>query len=170
MSYRVGLGFDAHRLAPGRPLVLGGVRIDHDRGLAGHSDGDVLLHAICDALLGAIAGPDIGSLFPPSEERWRSAPSSIFLERAAGLVKASGYRVVQLDAVVIAEEPRLAPHYQLMRSRIAEILKIPERQVGLKATSCDGLGFSGRGEGIAAQSVALLSRRPSRRRRNPSRG
>lgn len=169
MTYRVGIGFDAHRLTAGRPLFLGGVRIEHERGLAGHSDGDALLHAICDALLGAVGGPDIGSLFPPSEERWRNAPSSIFLERAARLVKDSGYRVVQLDAVVIAEEPRLAPYYGAIRSRIAQILGVSESRVGLKATTCDGMGFSGRREGIAAQSVALLARRPTRQRPKKSR-
>jgi 2-C-methyl-D-erythritol 2,4-cyclodiphosphate synthase len=162
------MGFDAHRLSAGRPLILGGVRIEHDRGLTGHSDGDVLLHAICDALLGAVAAPDIGSLFPPNEERWRNAPSALFLERAVSLVEASGYRIVQLDAVVIAEEPRLAPHYPAMRARIAEILGVSERQVGLKATTCDGMGFSGRGEGIVAQSVALLARRRKRPRRRIS--
>jgi 2-C-methyl-D-erythritol 2,4-cyclodiphosphate synthase len=168
VSHRVGIGFDAHRLVEGRGLVLGGVRIEHDRGLAGHSDGDVLLHALCDAILGAAGAPDLGSLFPSSDPRWRGTPSTLFLEDCARRVRARGFRLIQMDAVVIAERPQLAPYVDAIRTRLAGILRLPATAVGVKFKSCNGLGFTGRGEGIAAQAVALLS--PRRKRRRTARG
>jgi 2-C-methyl-D-erythritol 2,4-cyclodiphosphate synthase len=152
------MGFDAHRLVAGRALMLGGVEIPHDRGLEGHSDGDALLHALTDALLGAVGAPDIGSLFPSGDPQWKQASSRIFLDKALEVVEEKGYSVTQVDAVVIAEEPRLAAHFDSMRDRIAEILGLTVEQVGVKATTTDGMGFTGRGEGIAAQAVALVAK------------
>lgn len=157
MSTRVGLGFDAHRLVEGRALVLGGERIDYERGLEGHSDGDALLHALTDALLGAVAAPDIGALFPPGEPEWKGASSQLFLEKARALVEEKGFRVYQVDVVVIAEAPKLAPYLPSIRERLAGILGISPESVGLKATTTDGMGFTGRGEGIAVQAVATVS-------------
>lgn len=156
MSARVGIGFDAHRLVEGRALVLGGESIDFERGLDGHSDGDALLHALTDAILGSVAGPDIGSLFPPDDPRWKGAASRLFLERARAIVEEKGFRVQQVDVVVIAQAPRLAPHLASIRARIADILGIAPESVGLKATTTDGMGFTGRGEGIAVQAVATV--------------
>jgi len=155
-SPRVGTGSDAHRLVSGRPLMLGGVRIDHARGLEGHSDGDCLLHAICDALLGALAAGDMGHHFPSSDERWKDAASVTFLEAVALFVAQSGYVVGNVDATVIAQAPALLPHLDAMRARIAQALDVPVDAVSVKAKSPDGLGAIGRGEGIAAQAVALL--------------
>lgn len=156
MTARVGLGFDAHRLVAGRQLVLGGERIDYPRGLEGHSDGDVLLHALTDALLGAVASPDIGALFPPGDPEWKGASSQLFLEKARSVVEDKGYRVCQVDVVVIAEAPKLAPYLQSIRARLSNVLGIPLDAVGLKATTTDGMGFTGRGEGIAVQAVATV--------------
>lgn len=161
MSHRIGMGFDAHRFACGRSLVLGGAAIAHDRGLEGHSDGDVLLHALTDALLGAVGGPDIGSLFSSEDARWKGAPSRIFVAKALEIVAAKGYRVEQVDAVLIATEPRLAGHFDAIRASVADILGIAGSEVGLKATTTDGMGFTGRREGMAAQAVALLTRTKS---------
>lgn len=161
MSYRVGIGFDAHRLAPGRILMLGGVQIPYPLGLEGHSDGDVLLHALTDALLGAVGAPDIGVLFPPSDARWSRAPSRIFLERAVQTAFEKGYRVLQADTVILAEEPRLSDHFEAIRSSLAALLGVSVEDVGVKAKTTEGMGFTGRGEGIAAQAVALLARRGS---------
>jgi 2-C-methyl-D-erythritol 2,4-cyclodiphosphate synthase len=158
MPFRIGIGVDAHRLVAGRQLILGGVEIPYDRGLEGHSDGDALLHAVTDALLGAVGAPDIGSLFPPGDPRWKQASSRIFLEKALEEVKEQGYRVKQVDAVLIAEKPKLAAHFGSMRERIAEVLELPVEQVGVKATTTDAMGFTGRGEGVAAQAVALLAK------------
>jgi 2-C-methyl-D-erythritol 2,4-cyclodiphosphate synthase len=152
----VGQGFDVHRLAPGRPLRLGGVAIPHDRGLAGHSDGDVLLHAIARALLGAIAAGDLGQLFPSSDERWRGADSALFVREAFARVKRAGLALGNLDATVIAEAPRLAPHQDAMRRSVAALLEAPLEAVSVQITSTDGLGAIGRGEGIAAQAVVRL--------------
>jgi 2-C-methyl-D-erythritol 2,4-cyclodiphosphate synthase len=152
------MGFDAHRLVAGRKLMLGGVEIPHDRGLEGHSDGDVLLHALTDAVLGAVGAPDIGSLFPSGDPRWKQASSRIFVDKARQVIVERGYRVVQVDAVLIAEEPRLAAHSDSIRSKIAEILGLSVEDVGVKATTTDGMGFTGRREGIAAQVVVLLSK------------
>jgi 2-C-methyl-D-erythritol 2,4-cyclodiphosphate synthase len=153
---RVGIGFDAHPFAEGRPLKLGGVPIAYPRGLAGHSDGDALLHAVADALLGAAGRGTLGEHFPDGSDAWRGADSAVLLARAAGLVGEAGFRVGNVDAVVIAEAPKLAPHAAVIRSRLAAILGIDAARVSVRGTSTNGLGFSGRGEGIAAVAVALL--------------
>ena len=147
-----------HRLAEGRPLWLGGVEIAHDRGLDGHSDADVLMHAICDAVLGALGHGDIGSFFPPSDPQWKDAPSRIFLEKAAELVTEAGGRIVNVDATVIAEAPKILPHVPAMKAAVAQALSIPPDRVGIKATTNELLGFLGRGEGIAAMAVAGVNR------------
>ena len=153
---RVGVGFDAHPFVDGRPLKLGGVAIAHPRGLGGHSDGDALLHAIADALLGAAGRGTLGEHFPDGSDEWRGADSSVLVGRAAGLVGEAGFRLGNLDAVVIAESPRIAPVAAAMRARVAEILGVEPGRVSVRGTSSNGMGFSGRGEGIAAVAVALL--------------
>jgi 2-C-methyl-D-erythritol 2,4-cyclodiphosphate synthase len=158
-GFRVGTGFDAHRLAPGRPLMLGGVAVPHDRGLVGHSDGDCLLHAVCDALLGAVAAGDLGEHFPSSDPRWRGAPSLTFVAEVRRLLADRGFVIENVDATVVAEEPRLAPHLAAFRASLAEALGLEAGRVSVKAKSSDGLGAIGRGEGIAAQAVALVSSR-----------
>jgi len=158
VELRIGQGYDVHPLEAGRRLVLGGVEIAHERGLAGHSDADVLLHAIADAMLGAAGQGDIGLHFPPSDERWRDASSLDLLARVVAIAQADGWSVVNVDATVIAERPRIAPHVPLMRERIAGRLGIPIDAVGVKATTNERLGALGREEGIAALAVALLSR------------
>jgi 2-C-methyl-D-erythritol 2,4-cyclodiphosphate synthase len=155
-AFRVGIGIDAHRLVDGRPLVLGGTGIDHPRGLQGHSDGDALLHALTDALLGSVAAPDIGVLFPPGDPTWKDAESRLFVERALAIVGERGYRVSSVDIVVIAEAPKLAPYVSKIRATLADLLGIPAEDVGLKATTTDGMGFTGRGEGIAVQAVVTV--------------
>jgi 2-C-methyl-D-erythritol 2,4-cyclodiphosphate synthase len=157
-SFRVGQGFDAHRLVPGRRLLLGGVEIPYERGLEGHSDGDCLLHALCDALLGAAALGDLGSLFPSSDPRWRGAASRVFLDHVLDLVAERGFRLENVDSTLLAEEPRLAPHLPAIQARLAEALGLPLEAVSVKAKSADGMGALGRGEGIAAQAVVLLRR------------
>jgi 2-C-methyl-D-erythritol 2,4-cyclodiphosphate synthase len=152
---RTGIGFDAHAFGPGRPLVLGGVTIPGHDGLAGHSDADVLSHAIADALLGAAALGDLGSRFP-DDDRWKDASSLAILEETARLVAAGGYRIVHVDASVVAQAPRLAPHRDAMRANVAAALALMEDAVSIKATTTDGLGFTGRGEGIAALAVATI--------------
>jgi len=156
---RIGTGFDAHRLVDGRPLMLGGVRIAHPRGLEGHSDGDCLVHAVCDAILGALGAGDMGGHFPSTDARWKGAPSLRFLETVARLAEERGYGIGNLDATVIAQAPVLAPHIDAMRAQIAQALAAPVEVVSVKAKSTDGLGAIGRGEGIAAQAVVLLQRR-----------
>jgi 2-C-methyl-D-erythritol 2,4-cyclodiphosphate synthase len=156
----VGHGFDAHRLASGRPLVLGGTVVPHDRGLLGHSDGDCVLHAVCDAILGAAAAGDMGEHFPSRDPRFKDAPSRVFVEEVARLVRARGYEVANVDVTVVAEEPPLAPHLPRMRETLAALLGLPEEAVSVKAKSADRLGAVGRGEGIAAEAVALLTRQP----------
>lgn len=153
---RSGIGFDAHGFAAGRPLVLGGVEVPSERGLAGHSDADVLSHAIADAILGAAALGDIGMHFPSNDPRWSGAPSTEFLRRIAGMIARSDLRVASVDATVILEAPSLAPHRDAMRARIAEALGIGVGVVSVKATTTDGLGVIGRGEGAAALAVAVL--------------
>ncbi len=153
---RSGIGYDVHALEAGWPLILGGVRIEHDRGLAGHSDGDVLTHAIIDALLGAAALGDIGQHFPPDDPRWKDAHSLDLLRRTVQLVHAASLSIVNIDATVIAAEPKLAPYIQLMRTNLSEALGIADTSVSVKATTTDGLGSMGRGEGIAALAIALL--------------
>ena len=153
---RVGLGVDAHAFADGVPLVLGGVAIDSPRGLAGHSDGDVIAHALIDALLGAAGLGDIGSLFPPGEPKWAGASSLDLLRRAAAQVREAGWELVNADCVLIGEEPRIAPLREQMRERLAESVGADPAQVNVRATTTDRLGFTGRGEGLAAQAVALV--------------
>ncbi len=150
MSLRVGMGYDSHRFATGRRLVIGGVEVPHDRGLEGHSDADVLAHAVTDAVLGAGGAGDIGTHFPPSEERWRDADSIELLRAAAGLIAG---RVVNVDATVICEEPRIGPHREEMERLLSDALGAP---VSVKATTNEGMGAIGRGEGIAAMAVALV--------------
>jgi 2-C-methyl-D-erythritol 2,4-cyclodiphosphate synthase len=153
---RAGIGYDVHRLEPGRRLVLGGVEIPHPLGLTGHSDADVLLHAIADALLGAAALGDIGQHFPPGDPSYLDASSLALLEEVRRLVEIAGYRVGNIDASVVAEAPRLAPHIPLMRERIAAATGVAPDRIGIKATTNEGLGFTGRGEGIAAWAIALI--------------
>jgi 2-C-methyl-D-erythritol 2,4-cyclodiphosphate synthase len=155
---RVGTGFDAHRLVAGRPLVLGGVAIPHDRGLEGHSDGDCVIHAVCDALLGAAAAGDMGRHFPGSDPRWKGAASREFLREVSRILRERGYRVANVDVTVIAQAPALAPHLDDMRARLAASLDLEPDAVSVKAKSTDHLGALGRGEGIAAQATALLRR------------
>lgn len=153
---RIGGGFDVHRFIEGTSVTLCGVAIPHDRRLEGHSDADVALHAVTDALLGAIAAGDIGSHFPPSEPRWRGAASDIFLRHAATLIEARGGRIVNVDVTIICETPKIGPHRPAMAARVADILGIGADRVGVKATTTEGLGFTGRCEGIAAQATASV--------------
>jgi 2-C-methyl-D-erythritol 2,4-cyclodiphosphate synthase len=157
-EYRVGTGFDAHALEDGVPLVLGGVRVDHPRGLAGHSDGDVLAHALTDAVLGAAGLEDIGSLFPPGDPALEGADSLALLSEAWRRVQEAGWELANADVVLIGEQPRLAPHRDAMRARLAGALGVDADRVAVRATTTDALGFTGRGEGLAAQAVALLRR------------
>jgi 2-C-methyl-D-erythritol 2,4-cyclodiphosphate synthase len=153
---RIGSGFDVHAFTDGDHVMLGGVRIAHDKGVAAHSDGDVLLHALCDALLGALALGDIGTHFPPTDERWRGADSRVFLRHCASLVKGQGWRLGNADLTVICQAPKVGPHAQAIRESIAHELGVEFEQVSVKATTTEKLGFTGRGEGIAAQAVVLL--------------
>jgi 2-C-methyl-D-erythritol 2,4-cyclodiphosphate synthase len=155
---RIGLGIDAHALAEGVPLVLGGIALDHPSGLAGHSDGDVITHALIDAILGAAGLDDIGAMFPSGDPRWEGASSIDLLARAYGGVQSLGLELVNVDCVLIGEEPRLAPHRAEMRQRLAGALRVDELRVAVRATTTDRLGFTGRAEGLAAQAVALLAR------------
>jgi 2-C-methyl-D-erythritol 2,4-cyclodiphosphate synthase len=153
---RVGLGYDVHRLVEGRPLRLGGVVVPYERGLAGHSDADVLLHAITDALLGAAGLGDIGTHFPPSDPAFKDADSRMLLQVAATRVRAAGWQIGNIDSTLVAERPRLGPHIPAMRAAIATVLDLTEAQVSVKAKTTEGLGFTGTGEGMAAYAVALL--------------
>ena len=155
---RTGTGFDVHALADGEELWLGGLKIDHDKGLAGHSDADVALHALVDAILGAIGNGDIGTHFPPSDERWRGASSGQFLQHAVSLAGEAGYRIGNLDLTIICEAPRIGPHKDEMREKIADLASVQVGAVSVKATTTERLGFTGRGEGIAAQAAATLIR------------
>ena len=155
---RVGLGVDAHALELGVPLVLGGVLFDAERGLAGHSDGDVIAHALIDALLGAAGLGDIGSLFSSEDGRWEGADSLDLLRDAYAQVREAGFELVNADCILIGQEPRIAPHREEMRGRLAAALAVDHARVNVRATTTDGLGFAGRGEGLAAQAVALLER------------
>lgn len=156
MNIRVGMGIDFHRLAPGRRLVLGGVEVPFELGLTGHSDADVLLHAICDAFLGAAALGDIGQHFPPGDPRFKDISSLVLLGQVRGLLAGAGYSPMQLDAAVIAQRPKLAPYIPEMRARIAKALGLPIGAVSVKATTAEGMGPLGQGEGIAAFAVALI--------------
>ena len=152
----VGIGYDVHQLVEGRKLVLGGVEIPCPRGLDGHSDADALMHAICDSVLGAISEEDIGHFFPNTDPRWKNVPSRIFLEEAAKQVSARGGRIVNVDATVIAQAPKIYPHIAMMKKHIASALGVTEKQIGVKATTNEMMGFIGRGEGIAAMAVASV--------------
>lgn len=156
MTMRTGIGYDVHRFTPDRKLVLGGVEIPHEAGLEGHSDADVVLHAIADAVLGAAAKGDIGEHFPPSDPTWRGADSLMLLARVRDIVRHAGYRIVNIDATVIAEAPKVMPHAPLMRDRIARACGLTMEDVSIKATTNEGMGFVGRGEGIAALAIATL--------------
>lgn len=161
MSMRVGVGYDVHRFAApeaGRLLILGGVTIPHDRGLAGHSDADVLIHAVVDALLGAAALGDIGTHFPSSDPRWHDAPSTAFLTYTVDLLRRQGWVIGNADATIVAEQPRLTPHVPAMRAHLAEAMSVDLAVVSVKAKTTDGLGFTGRGEGVACHAVALIER------------
>jgi 2-C-methyl-D-erythritol 2,4-cyclodiphosphate synthase len=150
----VGIGYDVHPFAAGRALILGGVTIPHSKGLEGHSDADVLMHAICDAVLGAIGEGDIGTFFPNTDPRWKGAASKIFLEEAARQVRFHGAKIVNIDATLIAQAPKVMPHAEAMKRNVAEALGINARKIGVKATTNERLGFIGREEGIAAMAVA----------------
>ena len=162
---RAGIGYDIHRFEEGRPLILGGVELAGETGMAGHSDADVLLHAIIDAFLGACGLGDIGQHFPPQDSRWKGASSLGLLARALTLVRDAGFEVGNVDATVIAERPRLAPHLPAMRERIAEALGVEAARVNLKATTNEGIGAIGRGEGIGAMAVAVVLEADQNRQR-----
>lgn len=153
---RVGLGYDVHCLVTGRPLFLGGIEIPHTHGLDGHSDADVLIHAIADALLGAIGSGDIGFHFPNTDPRWKGAPSRVFLEEIRRMIDAEGGRIINIDASLIAEAPKIVPHLAAMKAAIGSALKLEPKYIGIKATTNEGMGFVGRREGIGAFAVAMV--------------
>lgn len=157
-AFRIGQGYDVHRLEAGEELWLGGVLIPHDKGLAGHSDADVALHAITDAVLGAVGEGDIGTHFPPSDPQWRGARSGQFLGHAVGLARAAGYAIANVDLTLICEAPKIGPHRPAMRAEVARLMGVDEGAVSIKATTTEKLGFTGRGEGIAAQAIVLVTR------------
>ena len=156
--FKVGIGFDAHRLAKGRPLIIGGVKIPYDLGLSGHSDADVLIHAIIDAILGALAMGDIGTHFPDNDPAYKDIDSTILLRKVMELVKKEGYRINNLDNTIVAEMPKLAPHIPGMKERLSEVLNILPGQINIKATTTEGMGFCGRGEGISAISIVSIKK------------
>ncbi len=156
LNIRIGQGIDVHAFGPGDHLMLGGIRVPHDRGVQAHSDGDVVIHALCDAMLGALALGDIGRHFPPSDPQWKDADSRAFLRHCNGLLGERGWRVGNADITVICERPKVGPHAEAMRVLLAEELGIDSGDIGVKATTSEKLGFTGRGEGIAAQAVVLL--------------
>lgn len=156
VNMRIGQGFDVHAFGEGDHIMLGGVRVPHDRGVVAHSDGDVVLHALCDAMLGALALGDIGQHFPPGDDRWKGADSLAFLRHCDALVRERGWMVGNADITVICERPKVGPHAAAMRERIADVLGLVMDAVSVKATTTEALGFTGRREGIAAQAVVLL--------------
>jgi 2-C-methyl-D-erythritol 2,4-cyclodiphosphate synthase len=156
MDIRIGHGFDVHAFGDGDHLMLGGVRVPHDRGVVAHSDGDVAIHALCDAMLGALALGDIGRYFPPSDVRWKGAESVLFLRHCESLLRERGWRVGNADVTIVCEAPKVGPHVEAMRAVLAAALGIDAGAVGIKATTTERLGFTGRGEGIAAYAVCLL--------------
>jgi 2-C-methyl-D-erythritol 2,4-cyclodiphosphate synthase len=158
LDFRIGQGLDVHAFAEGDHVMLGGVRIPHSRGLEAHSDGDVALHALCDALLGAVAMGDIGRHFPPADDQWRNADSSYLLTRVYQMLVQDGWRVVNLDLTIACEQPKIASHVQAMRETMAGVLQTPVDSISVKATTTEKLGFCGRGEGIAALAVVLIKR------------
>jgi 2-C-methyl-D-erythritol 2,4-cyclodiphosphate synthase len=157
---RIGFGYDVHAFAPGRPLRLGGIPVEHTQGLAGHSDADVLIHAICDALLGAAALRDIGHHFPDTDPALEHIDSTILLKQTLHLLRHAGYEVGNIDATIVAQQPRLSPHIPQMQQTLAQIMNIPPADISIKATTTEHLGFAGRSEGIATYAVALITRRP----------
>ena len=157
---RVGMGYDVHRLVPDRDLVLGGVTIPYERGLLGHSDADVLLHAVMDALLGAAALGDIGRHFPDTDPKYKGADSLRLLEMVGELVKQEGYKIANIDATIIAQKPKMSPHIESMRENIARVLEADISQINVKATTEEGLGFTGEGAGISSQAICLLEEHP----------
>jgi len=156
MSYRIGQGLDVHAFGDGDHVILGGVRIAHDQGLLAHSDGDVAIHALCDAMLGSVALGDIGQHFPPGDEQWRDADSACLLAEVCQMLTDRGWRLVNLDLTIACELPRINPHVAAMREVLAGILKVPVSLISVKATTTEKLGFCGRGEGIAALAVVLV--------------
>lgn len=158
MTIRIGSGYDVHAFAPNRPLILGSVIVPYELGLAGHSDADVVTHAVVDALLGAAALGDIGQHFPSSDARWKDQPSTVFLDYTLDLLCQHGWRISNIDATIVAERPRMTPHTPAMRAHLAEHLRLELDQVSVKAKTTDGLGFTGRGEGIACHAVALIEK------------
>ncbi|MCZ6513852.1 MAG: 2-C-methyl-D-erythritol 2,4-cyclodiphosphate synthase [Nitrospinae bacterium] len=157
-SFRIGNGYDVHRLAAGRKLILGGVEVPNDKGLEGHSDADALCHAICDALLGAVGAGDIGHYFPDTDSQWKDISSLVLLEKVGQVVKERGYKISNTDATIVAQQPKLAPYIDQMKQNIAKALAIGPAQVNVKATTTEKLGFAGREEGIAADAVALVEK------------
>jgi 2-C-methyl-D-erythritol 2,4-cyclodiphosphate synthase len=158
---RAGIGYDSHRLVEGKPLILGGVRIESERGLEGHSDADVLAHAVIDALLGAAGLGDIGEHFPDTDERWRGADSIVLLEAVVALLAARGHSIVNVDCTVVLEAPKLAPHREAIRARLAAAMRVQETQVNVKASTGERIGFVGRGEGAAAVAIAAIADAPA---------
>lgn len=156
MNIRIGNGYDIHQLCEGRPLILGGVKIEHELGLLGHSDADVLTHAIMDAMLGALSLGDIGHYFPPTDPKWKGADSLVLLSQVNQLIQTQGWQIGNIDSVVVAERPKLKPHIKTMRDRLANVLALQPDQIGIKATTNEKLGPVGREEGISAYAVALL--------------
>ncbi len=158
MNIRIGNGYDIHKLVPNRPLILGGVTIPHSLGLLGHSDADVLTHAIMDALLGALAMGDIGHYFPPSDPKWKGANSMVLMQQVAAMIQSQGWKIANIDSTVVAEQPKLKPHLKPMRISLAETLKIETEQISIKATTNEKLGPVGKEEGICAYAVVLLTK------------
>ena len=154
--FRIGNGYDVHRLVEGRKLILGGVNIPHSLGLDGHSDADVLCHALCDSLLGASGAGDLGKYFPDTDDKWKNISSLVLLEKTGEIVTKRGYQIANIDTTIVAQQPKLAPHIEAMTRNIADTLKIDPNQVNIKASTTEHLGFAGREEGIAAYAVALL--------------
>jgi len=158
-DYRIGMGYDVHPFVEGRPLILGGVTIPHHQGLAGHSDADCLVHAICDALLGAIAEEDLGRRFPDTDPQYKDVESLLLLKKVNEMMEQKGFRIANIDATIVAQAPRLAPFLPHMEDRLATTMEIEKERVNVKATTTEGLGFTGRGEGIAAYAVVLVEGR-----------
>ena len=158
--YRIGNGYDVHRLVDGRKLILGGVDIPHNLGLDGHSDADAVVHALCDALLGACGAGDIGKHFPDTDDRWKGVSSLLLLKKVDDILQQRGYQVANADCTIVAQKPKLAPHIEAMKANLASALNIETHRINIKATTTEHLGFAGREEGIAAYAVALLQEEP----------